>query len=112
MESRDVINLNWKKFTNWSGLNATWYDEEQQKSFVWERDIDLFLENIYQDLSLKLQIPYEHLVPIMVSRNMPFHMLKHKLFENLYTPFIDKNDAELAMLQNLLNIPDTRQIGH
>lgn len=106
MEAKDVISLPWKKVTDWSELSASngcW-----GKCYVCDTDLNVFVENIYRNISRKLNINYEQLKPILVAENDPFYRLKANLFD--YYDGYDKNHPRLIELQNTLRVPDISNI--
>ena len=107
METRDVMNLPWKKVTDWSELSASnegrWGDY-----FVCATDVDVFVQNIYRDFARKTNIPFNELKPILEAENSAFYSLKEKLFK-AYTGY-SRTHARLRELENTLRIPDISNI--
>ena len=107
MEAKDVITLPWKKVKNWSELPAS--EDYGSIYYVCETDVDIFVENIYRDISRKLNISYEELRPILVEENKAFYELKSKLFKSfIYT----KHYSKLKELKRTLRVPDIEYIGN
>ncbi len=109
MEAKEVLQLPWKKITDWSGLRATF---NGQHFSICEDELDTFLDFIFSDISRKLQIPYEQLYPILKEENRRFYSLKKELFRdgsyNQVWGINDKKDfLKLKNLQNTLIVPDT-----
>lgn len=103
MEAKDVKKLPWKQVTDWSALSAT-NENWKGEHFVCETDVNVFVENVYRDISRQLNIPYEQLQPILVAENAPFNSLKAHLFK-VYTGYGRKN-TNLIKLEGSLRIPD------
>lgn len=101
MEAKDVRNLLWERVTDWSELSASasgWF-----ACCVCETDVDIFVENIYRDISRKLQISYEQLEPVLKSENEAFYSLKQKLFGACSK--YGRGEIQLLELQNTLRVP-------
>lgn len=107
MEPKDVIGLPWKKVTDWSELSAS-HEDVWGRYFVCETDVNVFVENIYRDISHKLNIPCEQLKPILMTENDAFYTLKERLFK-AYTGY-GKSNTRLIELQNTLRIPDISNV--
>lgn len=108
MEAKDVLQLPWKKVTDWSGLAATL---KSRHFAIFEDDLDTFLDFIFSDISRKLQIPYDQLYPILKEENQRFYSLKENLFFENYMKRDGISDEQsyfkLIKLQNALVVPDT-----
>ena len=74
MEAKDVLNLPWKKVTDFGGLSTT-HEDRRGYLYVCETDVDTFIENIYRDISRKLNISYENLCPILKAENNAFYKI-------------------------------------
>lgn len=94
MEVKDVRKLPWKKLEDWSELSDISIDKE---------NIDRFLTIIFQDISRKLDCPYEELLPLLEAENVAFYSFKEQMSAH-YSLCYSK---ELVELENLLRIPDT-----
>ena len=108
MEAKDVLQLPWKKVTDWSALTATF---KGRRFAISEDELDTFLDFIFSDISRKLQIPYDQLYPILKEENRRFYSLKENLF---FEDYMKRNGIEderaylkLMNLQNALIVPDT-----
>lgn len=108
MEAKDVTSLPWKKVTDWSELSAS-YENWLFGCYVTETDVNVFVENVYRDISRQLNIPYEQLKPILTVENEAFNTLKKQLFKNGKTVFY-KKDTKLIELENTLRVPDISNI--
>lgn len=108
MEAKDVMSLPWKKVTDWSDLSASDEDRWSGKYFIGEADVDVFVENVFREIARKLNIPYEHLKPILVAENEAFYSLKGKIYKTC-TGY-DRKHTRLAELQNILRVPDISNI--
>ena len=107
MEAKDVLNLPWKKVTDFSDLSAT-YEDPCGYHYVCETDVDVFIENIYRDISRKLSIPYEDLSSILTAENSAFYKLKNRLFK-LYNAYSRKS-TKLIELLDTLRVPDISNV--
>ncbi len=105
MDAKDVRKLPWTKLTDWTELPATYTAD----GFVGETDIDVFLENVYRDISRKLNISYELLLPILKEENEAFYNLKEQLFKRSYFSY-GKENVDLLYLQDTLRVPDISSI--
>ena len=108
MRAKDVYSLPWKHITDWSNLTAS-TESPTGKYMVGIIDINIFVENIYRDISCKLNIPYIKLKPILIFKNIAFYRLKRTTFRDDY--IYGFNDARLILLKRTLMIPDTRKIS-
>ncbi len=107
MEAKDVMNLPWKRVTDWSELSAT-NEDWKGDYFVCEADVNVFVENVFRDIARKLNIQYDQLKPILVAENEAFYSLKGRLYK-AYTGYSRKH-IRLAELQNTLRVPDISNI--
>lgn len=107
MEAKDVLSLPWKKVTDFSDLSETYVDLVGD-SYVCKTDVDVFIENIYRDISRKLNIPYEDLNPILTAENNAFYKLKKQLFKK-YNGF-SRDSTRLVKLLNTLRVPDISNV--
>lgn len=107
MEVKDVTSLPWKKVTDWSELSASEIDFLGDRC-VCETDVNVFVENVYRDISRKLNIPYEHLKPILKDENEAFYTLKGRLFKG--GSRYEKKNSILIELENTLRVPDISNI--
>lgn len=107
MEAKDVMNLPWKKVTDWSELSATEYILFGE-CFVCEADVNIFVENVFRDIARKLNIQYEQLKPILEDENKAFYLLKKRIY-NKHDGF-GRNHTWLAELKNTLRVPDVSNI--
>lgn len=107
MEAKDVIGLPWKKVSDWSELSAS-NEDFWGNYFVCSTDVNIFVENIYRDISRKLNISYEQLKPILMAENEAFYTLKERLFK-VYIGY-SKNNTQLIELQNTLRVPDISNV--
>ncbi len=107
MEAKDVMNLPWKKVTDWSELPASG-ESWSGKYYVCDIDVDVFVENVFRDIARKLNIQYEQLKPILVAENEAFYSLKRRLYKT-YTGY-DRRNIRLDELQNTLRVPDISNI--
>lgn len=105
MDAKDVKKLPWTKLTDWTQLPATSYERD----CVEESDINVFLENVYRDISRKLNISYELLLPILREENEAFYDLKEKLFVRSNEAY-GKANVKLLCLQDTLRVPDISSI--
>lgn len=110
MEATDVRGLLWDsvKSVNWNLIGTQ--EDTSGKVGVGEKDIDILVENIYRDVSRKLDIPFEEIQPVLESENKPFYRLKDKLFKqyNIYgkiNQIYDERDQRLKALQKTLRVP-------
>ena len=109
MEAKDVMNLPWKKVTDWSELPASNEDSWRSgKYYVCSADVDVFVANVFRDIARKLGIPYEELKPILTAENKAFYTLKERLFK-AYTGY-GKSNTQLIELENTLRVPDISNI--
>lgn len=102
MNVKDVMNLPWVKVKDWSELPATYYSSERQQFYVRRSDITIFTDNLYHEISRKLEIPYEELKHIIKQQNKPFYKLKLKLFLGVC---YGTDHNSLLYLENLLRVP-------
>lgn len=113
MEVKDVLQLPWKKVTDWSELIATF---KGRHFAISEDELDTFVDFIFSDISRKLQIPYDQLYPILKEENRRFYSLKEDLFFEDYMKHNGIEDErsylKLIKLQNALIVPDTDFIGN
>ena len=107
METRDVMNLPWKKVTDWSELSKS-LEGRLGDYFVCATDVDVFVQNIYKDIARKTNIPFNELKPILETENSAFYSLKERLFKN-HEGYCRKH-ARLIELENMLRIPDISNI--
>ena len=107
MEAKDVLSLPWKKVTDFSDLSETYVDLVGD-SYVCKTDVDVFIKNIYRDISRKLNIPYEDLNPILTAENNAFYKLKKQLFKK-YNGF-SRDSTRLVKLLNTLRVPDISNV--
>ena len=108
MDAKDVKKLPWKKLTDWTELPAT-SATNHEGNFVNEMDMNIFLENVYRDISRQLNISYERLLPILKEENEAFYNLKCCLFDE-YGIAYRKDDVQLLELKNTLRVPDISSI--
>lgn len=108
MDAKDVKKLPWKKLTDWTELPAT-SATNHEGNFVNEMDMNIFLENVYRDISRQLNISYERLLPILKEENEAFYNLKCCLFDK-YGIAYRKDDVQLFELKNTLRVPDISSI--
>lgn len=108
MDAKDVKKLPWKKLTDWTELPAT-SATNHEENFVNEMDMNIFLENVYRDISRQLNISYERLLPILKEENEAFYNLKCCLFDK-YGIAYRKDDVQLLELKNTLRVPDISSI--
>lgn len=108
MRAKDVYSLPWKHVTDWSNLTAS-TESTTGKYMVGIIDINIFVENIYRDISCELNIPYRILKPILKSKNRSFYRLKRSTFRDGYV--YGFKDARLILLKRTLIIPDTSKIS-
>lgn len=108
MEAKDVLNLPWKKVKDWSELPITPISR-LCGNCVHLRELELFIDKLYQTISLKLDIPYEDLLPILVSENEDFYRLMEQLFRKS-SDWYYRDSCQLHYLQNLLMVPDVDYI--
>lgn len=107
MEAKDVIGLPWKKVTDWSELPTSDRDC-WGRYFVCSTDVNVFVENIYKDISRKLNIPYKQLKPILIAENDAFYRLKERMFKACIG--YGKDSTRLIGLQNTLRVPDISNV--
>lgn len=107
MEAKDVLNLPWKKVTDFGDLSTT-YEDFLGYFYVCETDVDVFIENIYKDISRKLNISYEDLCPILKAENNAFYKLKEHLFSKRNC--FSKKSTRILELLNTLRIPDISNV--
>ena len=112
MEAKDLIHLSWKKVEDWSELSASHYGTYTQNYRVAYVDVIVFVENIYKELSRKLNISYELLYPILKAENEPFYKLLEDIFSSgtFRNYAYSKDDPCLISLENTLRIPDIDNI--
>lgn len=108
MHTDQVKKLKWLPVKNWKQLTQTkighWSD-----NLVGKEDVDNFVENLFRDVSRKLNIDYSDLEPILIEENTAFFEMEDRVFE-LYGGGLTKRHALLVELQNMLRIPDTSSI--
>ena len=105
MKLEDVKNLKWIPVTDWNGLTTT--DFNKGNAFVTDDDVENFVDNIFRDVSRKLDIPFNDLITILRSENASFYEVKERLFEK-YNFSIDSDS--LLQLQKLLRVPDVDSV--
>ncbi len=103
MEAKDVLELPWKKLKDWSDLSAS-YKDRWGVFYVCETDVDVFVENVYRDISRQLKISYTQLEPVLQKENEAFGTLKRRLFKN--DNVYGKEAARLLSLEKILRVPD------
>ena len=109
MEAKDVMNLPWKKVTDWSELSASQRGRRDNcKYYVSSLDVNVFVENVFRDIARKLSIPYEGLKPILQSENVAFYTLENELFA--YCSGYGRENTRLIELENTLRVPDVSNI--
>lgn len=106
MNLEDVKNLRWIKVSDWDGLTETHFNKDGD-SFVSDNDMENFINNLFKEISRKLDIPYNDLIPILKSENVSFYEAKERLFKKY--AFGSTNRA-LNSLKMLLRIPDVESI--
>ena len=107
MGAKDVLNLPWKKVTDFGDLSTT-HEDRRGYLYVCETDVDTFIENIYRDISRKLNISYENLCPILKAENNAFYKLKEHLFSK-YDGYARKSTRILELLDTL-RVPDISNV--
>lgn len=103
MYAYEIRNLKWISVTDWSELPQT-YSLHRNKFYVCESDVDSFVDNVFKDVSRRLNMSYSELKPILETENSAFYSTKDRLFRECEA--IPKNHARLLELENLLQIPD------
>ena len=119
MDANEVKNLKWISVTDWSDLPKTRFDR-YGIAHVGEADVDSFVENVFKEVSRRLNIPYSELEPILKEENSAFYSTKSRLFGK-YESFFSKLfgisvDIEeffecLDKLEKVLRIPDVTDIN-
>lgn len=110
MKAKDVLNLPWKKVTDWSELTSSYkiIAKYNLEYYVSSTDVDVFVENVFRDIARKLDIPYKELKPILMAENKAFYTLKKRLFK-IYKG-CGGASPNLIGLQKTLRIPDISNI--
>lgn len=103
MYAYEIRNLKWISVTDWSELPQT-YSLPRNKFYVSESDVNSFVDNVFKDVSRRLNMSYSELKPILESENSAFYSTKDRLFRECEA--IPKTLARLLELEKLLQIPD------
>lgn len=106
MELKDVKNLPWKHVTDWSKI-STRYSSYFNDYYIYQADIDAFVENVYRDIANTLSIPYELLYPILKQKNQAFYAFKKNKFK--YHKRYQRDEKCLIELFNMLKVPEIRK---
>ena len=107
----DVRNLEWVEVKDWSGVLGT-----SSCGHIRESDIDNFVDNIFKDISRKLNISCEKLEPLLKKENSAFYSAKKTLFNTFkYGDILGEIDfiydnRELLKLEKMLRVPNTLTI--
>ncbi len=109
MEVKDVMNLPWRKVTDWSDLSAS-AELFSGKFYVCKTDVNVFVERLYRNVARQLSIPYGNLLPILIAENGPFYTLKDLIFSDDHA--YSKDDSKLIDLESTLRIPDTSKFNN
>lgn len=107
MNAKDIRKLNWVPVTDWSELTPTLFSFATP--YVGKRDIKNFIENIFRDISRKLNISYTDINTIQKEENSAFYKTIKSLFQGLFSYF-NKNDPSLLALEKMLRVPDVDSI--
>lgn len=103
MNAKDIRKLNWVPATDWSELTPTLFSFATP--YVGKRDIKNFIENIFRDISRKLNISYTDINTIQKEENSAFYQTMENLFSTRYDCF-DKKAPSLLTLEKMLRVPD------
>ena len=103
MEAKDVLTLPWERVKDWSLLSSSDMRHDGAQTFVSYADVDVFVENLYRDISRKLGVDYKELKKILEEQNTGFYLLKARLFDKgkLYS----RDNRRLIELENTLRVP-------
>lgn len=107
MNAKDIRKLNWVPVTDWSELTPTLFSFATP--YVGKRDIKNFIENIFRDISRKLNISFTDINTIQKEENSAFYQTMENLFSTRYDCF-DKNSPSLLTLEKMLRVPDVDSI--
>lgn len=66
MEAKDALSLRWIT-ADWSSFTV--YPSAFDDYVAYTRDIRIFIDTVYHDVSRELKIPYEELYPILEKEN-------------------------------------------
>ena len=107
MNVNDVRNLEWVGVKDWSGLLGT-----ASYGYIREIDIDNFVDNIFKDVSRKLNISYEEMEPLLKKENSAFFSAKSTLFkpDNVLGELNFYDNSALLKLEKMLRVPNTLAI--
>ena len=103
MKPEEVRNLNWVKVKDWNNLIKTHYGKDG-KRYIGKEDINNFVENIFRDISRKLEISSKELIPLLKEENVSFY----ETIERIYSKYSGLGGAsdEFEEIKGLLIIPD------
>lgn len=87
---------------DWSSLIGTKMNALKNLE-VCEGDIDVFVENLYREISRKSNMPFEEIRQVLEAENEPFDRMKKRLFKCCSS--YEKNDKRLKSLQETLRVP-------
>lgn len=107
MKAKDIRKLNWVPITDWSELTQTHF-VGYCKSYVKKADIENFIENIFRDISRKLNIPYPDIFAIQYKENSAFYSTMNILFNRF--SYLEKDNPSILRLEKLLRVPDIDSI--
>lgn len=102
---KDIKQLPWIPVADWSQLPATSNSDHDIHYRISSQDFDAFLENLYKDISRKLNMPYKKLKRIIKKENVAFYKLKRKVFYKYEA--LSPTSSITTDLQNTLRVPDT-----
>ena len=97
----DVSKLIWVNYNNWSKLKGS--NPYGNMFFITEKDIDDYIENICKNISIGLDVPYEDLMPIIISYNKDFYDLKKKIYNVFYS--ISRYNPDFSALIGSFKVP-------
>ena len=103
MKPEEVRNLNWVKVENWKDITMSNYGDDN-KMYIGKEDINSFVESIFRDISRKLDISSEKLIPLLKEENESFYKIMEKFYSK-YTG-LGMGSTEFKELKTLLRIPD------
>jgi len=107
MKAEDVRNLKWIQLKNWDDITMTNYNDEG-KRFISEKDLDIFVENVFKDICRTLNISIEELLPILKEENKSFYEAK-SIHYSKYTGFTQAAE-EFKEMKKLFKIPDVKTV--
>ena len=107
MKARDVKKFGWRRIDFCSNPTPT-VPTLDDGLYVGEMDLDEFVENVFKESALELNIAYEELRPILQEENKTFYEEKERIFRT-YQAF-HKDHSQLERFKYLLKVPDINSI--